>query len=59
MIRRRRQGQSATEYMLAISVIVIAVVAAALPFHERLTGGVQKFGQKFETYYAQPDERTP
>ncbi len=59
MRRKRTRGQSATEYMLAVSVIVIAVVAAALPLQERLTSGMDKFGQKFQTYYANPDERTP
>lgn len=55
----RRRGQSTTEYMLAISVIVIAVVIAANPFYDRLTSGIDKFGQKLETYYAKSDRRTP
>ena len=56
---RRQRGQSTTEYMLAVAVIVVAVVAAALPFHEYLSGGMREFNDKFTTYYAEDDERSP
>lgn len=51
----QQRGQGATEYMLAISVIVIAIVAAGVPFQEGMKDAVQKFGVKFETYFASSD----
>ena len=53
-LRRDERGQTITEWMLAISVIVTAVVAAGWAFYAPLQEGSQAFGQKFETYYAQP-----
>lgn len=49
---RRLRAQATTEYMMAISVIVIAVVAAGWAFHQPLRDGMQSFSQKFETYFA-------
>ena len=53
-LRRSESGQSITEYALAISVIVTAVVAAGWAFYSPLQEGSQQFGQQFETFYAQP-----
>lgn len=39
-LMRIRRGQSATEYMLLISVIVIAIVAGAYVFIEPFKSGV-------------------
>lgn len=48
----QQRGQGATEYMLAICVIVIAIVAAGVPFQKAMKESVRTFGQKFETYFA-------
>lgn len=42
---RGEEGQTATEYMLIISVVVIAVVAAAYKFVPLFSQGVDKLGQ--------------
>jgi Flp pilus assembly pilin Flp len=42
---RGEEGQTATEYMLIISVVVIAVVAAAYKFVPLFQEGVEKLGQ--------------
>jgi Flp pilus assembly pilin Flp len=42
-------GQTATEYMLIISVVVIAVVAAAYVFVPTFQGGVQDLSQDVST----------
>jgi len=43
---RGRQGQSTTEYMLLISVIVIAVVAAGYAFVGSFQDGVEVLGSE-------------
>lgn len=45
----RRAGQTATEYMLIISVIVIAVVAAAYIFMPAFQSGVQALSTDVST----------
>lgn len=42
---RGEEGQTATEYMLIISVVVIAVVAAAYEFVPLFKAGVMDLGQ--------------
>lgn len=42
---RGEEGQTATEYMLIISVVVIAVVAAAYKFVPLFQEGVENLGQ--------------
>jgi Flp pilus assembly pilin Flp len=42
---REEEGQTATEYMLLISVIVIAIVAAAYVFIDPFKAGVTKLAQ--------------
>lgn len=42
-------GQTATEYMLIISVVVIAVVAAAFVFVQPFQDGVNELGTKVMT----------
>lgn len=42
---RRQRGQTGTEYLLVISVIVIAVVGAAFVFVEPFRLGVEKLGR--------------
>ena len=42
-------GQTATEYMLIISVVVIAVVAAAFTFVQPFQDGVKALGTKVMT----------
>ena len=52
MIRRfirDEAGQTATEYMLIISVIVIAVVAAAYVFIDPFRSGVYQLAQEVST----------
>lgn len=49
---RRRRAQVATEYMMAISVVVIAAVAAGYKFHAPLRDGFRTFGGYFKTYFA-------
>ena len=44
-IRRKSRGQTATEYMLIISVVVIAVVAAAFAFVPAFSEGVVALGE--------------
>ena len=46
---RDEAGQTATEYMLIISVIVIAVVAAAYVFIDPFRQGVQKLAEDVST----------
>ncbi len=41
---RRRRGQSTTEYMLLISVVVLAILAAAYTFLEPFQAGVGELG---------------
>ena len=50
----RTRAQAMTEYMMAISVVVVAVVAAGYAFHEPLREGWKSFNRNFETYYATP-----
>ena len=42
---RGEEGQTATEYMLIISVVVIAVVAAAFQFVPAFQEGVEDLGE--------------
>ena len=51
-LRRDERGQSVMEYALAISVIVIAAVAASWPFYPAMQSSVQTFGNQYNTYYA-------
>ncbi len=46
---RDEEGQTATEYMLIISVIVIAVVAAAYVFIDPFQKGVKKLARDVQT----------
>lgn len=46
------RGQSATDYMLTVSVITVAVVAAGLPFYDEMMIAVDRFGQRFELWFA-------
>ena len=46
---RGEEGQTATEYMLIISVIVIAVVAAAYIFMPAFQAGVQALSEDVST----------
>ena len=45
------QGQTATEYMLALSVIVIAIVAASWPFVPAIRDGLAIFGKTFGDFF--------
>lgn len=45
----RIQGQTGTEYMLIISVVVIAVVAAAYTYIPQFQEGVETLGTKVMT----------
>ena len=51
---RKRRGQVATEYMMAISVVVIGAVAAGYKFYEPLRAGFRTWSGYFETYFADP-----
>lgn len=53
-MKRRRRGQVATEYMLAISVIVIAVVIAGYQLEKPLREGFEVFSTAYEEYFAKP-----
>lgn len=46
---REEEGQTATEYMLIVSVIVVAVVAAAYVFIEPFQKGVQNLANDVKT----------
>ena len=46
---RDEEGQTATEYMLIISVIVVAVVAAAYVFIEPFQKGVENLANDVKT----------
>lgn len=46
---KEEAGQTATEYMLLISVIVIAVVAAAYLFAPEFQRGAERLGMDFQT----------
>lgn len=46
---RDESGQTATEYMLIISVVVIAVVAAAYVYVPKFQEGVEELGTKVMT----------
>lgn len=48
-LTNRRKGQTSTEYMLLISVVVIAVVAAAYTFVPQFQEGVMTLGIKVMT----------
>jgi|GEM_PF-3928315 Flp pilus assembly pilin Flp len=44
-------GQSATEYMLIIAVVVLGLMAAASKLIPRFQRGVEKLGETIETEY--------
>ena len=46
MFRKSRSGQSTVEYMLLISVVVIAIVAAAYVFLDPFQSGVEELGDE-------------
>lgn len=46
---QEEEGQTATEYMLIVSVIVVAVVAAAYVFIEPFQKGVQNLANDVKT----------
>ena len=50
----RSRGQSTVEYALAISVLALAVIAAAWPFSHDLQCGMQSYSERFETFYSDP-----
>ena len=52
------EGQ-ATEYMMAIAVLVVAVVAATLIFQPNLTQGISDWGSGFEKAYAPDTDYLP
>lgn len=56
---RRRRGQVATEYMLAISVVVILAVIAGYQMQKPLKEGLQAFSGFFKTYFAKPGGPLP
>lgn len=43
--RRNSKGQSATEYMLIVAVVVLGLVAAASKLIPQFKSGVQKLGE--------------
>ena len=50
---KSERGQSMVEYMLTISVIVVAVVAASyMGFIPTLDQGIKAFGSKYDTFFA-------
>lgn len=49
LTKNRIKGQTGTEYMLIISVVVIAVVAAAYTFVPEFQAGVMTLGTKVMT----------
>ena len=49
---RSRSGQSTVEYMMLISVIVIAIVAAAYVFIPTFQGGVQSLADEVSSTLA-------
>lgn len=52
---KSERGQSMVEYTLAISVVVVAVVAAGyLGFIPSLDEGIKSFAGQYTTYYADP-----
>jgi uncharacterized protein (UPF0333 family) len=46
---KSRSGQSTVEYMLLISVVVIAIVAAAYVFLDPFKSGVEELGNEVST----------
>lgn len=53
MRRRRGAGQVATEYLLAISVVVVAIVLAGGKLEAPLRAGWTSFSQAYETFFAE------
>ena len=54
--RDRERGQSAVEYMLVVSVLVVALVAAGVPFQTKMRSAVRTWGNYFNTYFAESPE---
>jgi len=54
---RSRSGQSTVEYMMLISVVVIAIVAAAYAFLDPFEKGVEKLGNDVSNTLATGDIR--
>lgn len=50
-IRRSERGQSATEYMLIIAVVVLGLLAAASKLVPMFREGVQQLGTTIQTKY--------
>ena len=48
-ITKKSKGQTATEYMLIISVVVIAVVGAAYVYVPQFEAGINVLGYKVQT----------
>lgn len=51
-----RRGQSTVEYALVISVLALALIAAAWPFSHDLVCGMQDYSSNAETFYADPGQ---
>ncbi len=47
-LRKNRQGQGLTEYVLLVLLIAIAVFGAIKIFGEKITGGFEKAANKIE-----------
>lgn len=54
-IRRSEAGQSATEYMLIIAVVVLGLLAAASKLIPYFQDGVEELGGRIQTKYLAND----
>jgi Flp pilus assembly pilin Flp len=54
-MRRSESGQSATEYMLIIAVVVLGLIAAASKLIPIFQGGVEKLGENISEKYLSND----
>ena len=59
MFSRRQKGQSTVEYMLVISVIVIAIVGAAWEFVPWFNQAMEGLGDGAETVYTKGTITSP
>lgn len=57
MVRNRR-GQSATEYMLIVAVVVLGIVAAASKFIPKFEEGVEALAQNVSGWLQKNQEMT-
>jgi len=55
LLRRSERGQSATEYMLIIAVVVLGLIAAASKLIPLFQGGVEDLGQSITEKYLSND----